>query len=323
MATKLFITIDTEEDLWGDYRAENNPVANVAQLPRLQSLFNRYGVIPTYLVNWAVVNDKTAANTLRNLRDVGEHEIGTHCHPWNTPPIEEERNARNSWLCNLPPELVWKKLQNLHRRIVDQLGVVPTSFRAGRWGFGGDVATCIQKLGYTVDTSVSPTIDWTAGEGPDFTAALGGKYRFDAPDILRPVPHGSLMEVPATIGFWQGNHRTRSAVRRHLSARLARPFRVLGVLDWIGVLNHRWLSPEHSTSSDMIRLAKSFVAAGCDSLNMFFHSNSLLPGVSPFVRDQADLEQLLERIRAFIEFAALSGFESAPLSRALETPGPR
>lgn len=319
MATRLFITIDTEEDLWGEFRSANNPVENVLQLPKLQLVFKQFGAIPTYLVNWAVVDDEAAANVLRRLGDIGEHEIGTHCHPWHTPPVEEQLTAHNSMLGNLPRDLVCRKLQNLHEHIADRLGVIPRSFRAGRWGFGGDVAVCLQKLGYAVDTSVLPTIDWTAQGGPDYSDAPRTSYRFDPSDILRPKSDGSLLEVPASVGFWQGQHKMFTAVRKRLSGRAAEPFHVLGILDRLRILNHRWLSPEQSSARDMIRLAKSLAGAG--DLNMFFHSNSLLPGLGPFVRSEADLARFLQRIEAFLEHAALSGLEFAPLSRASEPGG--
>jgi hypothetical protein len=169
---------------------------------------------------------------------------------------------------------------------------------------------------------VCPTIDWTAEGGPNFTDAPCSNYRFDPPDILRPNVGGCLLEVPATIGFWQGNHRMQLAVTRHLSGRLARPFHILGILDRMGVVNHRWLSPEQSSAMDMMRLAEKFVAAGYDSLNLFFHSNSLLPGISPFVRTGAELERFLRRIETFIEFAAQAGMEFSPLSKALKSEMP-
>jgi hypothetical protein len=90
----------------------------------------------------------------------------------------------------------------------------------------------------------------------------------------------------------------------------------------MGVVNHRWLSPEQSSAMDMMRLAEKFVAAGYDSLNLFFHSNSLLPGISPFVRTGAELERFLRRIETFIEFAAQAGMEFSPLSKALKSEMP-
>lgn len=313
----LFITIDTEEDLWGEYRAENNPVENVSNIPALQRLFDRFGAIPTYLVNWAVVSDATACGTLRRVADEGHCEIGTHCHPWNTPPFEEELGPRNSMLCNLPSQLVSKKLENLHSLIANRMSSAPTSFRAGRWGFNQHVAQSLDQLGYTVDTSVSPTMNWSRDGGPDFTNAPNHPYRFDPTDVLKENSRGTLLEVPPTIGFWQRDHRKQVARRSRHSLGMSRRLHILGILDRMRVLNHRWLSPEQSSASDMIQLAKTAVGEGRNVLNMCFHSNSLLPGATPFARNAAERDRLLDRVRLFLEFAAGSGFTFAPLSRAV------
>ena len=54
MTTRFYITIDTEEDNWGTYNPRGNTVENIQQLPRLQALFDKYGAIPTYLINYPV-----------------------------------------------------------------------------------------------------------------------------------------------------------------------------------------------------------------------------------------------------------------------------
>ncbi|MCH7983919.1 MAG: DNA cytosine methyltransferase [Chloroflexi bacterium] len=67
MSPKVFLTIDTEEDLWGEFRIQDNPTTNVSRLPNLQAFFNEFGAIPTYLVNWPVVTDDTACAVLDRL----------------------------------------------------------------------------------------------------------------------------------------------------------------------------------------------------------------------------------------------------------------
>src|ERR671922_839019 len=101
MAIRLFITIDTEEDEWGEYQSSGHHVENVKQLSRLQEIFDHYGAVPTYLVTYPVVKNGHARELLGNILSRNRCEIGTHCHPWNTPPFEEELNKRNSMLCNL------------------------------------------------------------------------------------------------------------------------------------------------------------------------------------------------------------------------------
>lgn len=318
----LYITIDTEADLWAEYRAENNPVNNIAQLPVLQQLFDQYGAIPTYLVDWAVVSDDAACSTLRRIAIQGRCEIGMHCHPWNTPPFNEEPSVYNSMLCNLSPELVRDKLTNLHALISNRLNVQSVTFRAGRWGFSEDVARSLVELGYSVDTSVSPTLTWSEDHGPDFTSAIARPYRLDPSDIHREKPDGDLLEVPPTIGFWQKNHSRQLARQGRLSKGLSKRLHILGILDRLHLLNNRWLSPEQSSGSDMIKLARSTVREGHDVLNMCFHSNSLLPGATPFARDVAERDRLLDRIRVFLAFAVERGYRFAPLSSAANDRGP-
>ena len=113
MSIKVFITIDTEEDLWSDWRQKDNPVDNICRITILQDLFDRFGAIPTYLVNYPVVANENARNILRRVLENYRCEIGTHCHPWNTPPFEEEITIKNSMMCNLPHELLYKKYISL------------------------------------------------------------------------------------------------------------------------------------------------------------------------------------------------------------------
>lgn len=319
MSPKLVITIDTEEDLWAEYRRENNPVENIAALPTFHALAARYGALPTYLVNWAVVDGAASSRTLRTLVERGDCEIGTHCHPWNTPPFEEPLDPYHSMLCSLPAPLVARKLENLHARIAEQLGVVPVTFRAGRWGFSESVGRSLQALGYTIDTSVSPGVDWRPQHGPDYSDAPITSYRFDPSDFLTPAPAGPLLEVPPTIGFWQGHHAARLRLRKALVASsAARRLRLLGVLDRARLVNFGWLSPELSDAASMIRIARRALRNGVRTLNLCFHSNSLLPGLSPFVRTSADLADFLHRIDVFLRFAAESGIAFSRLRDATE-----
>jgi len=318
MPTKVFITIDTEEDLWGEYKTPDSPVDNIAHLPMLQDLFDRFGAMPTYFVNWPVVTNKHASQVLQEILNRGRCEIGTHCHPWNTPPIEEKTNNHNSMICNLPYDLIEKKLETLHQAIVDRFKVKPICFRAGRWGFGPKVAKVIHKLGYRVDTSLTPFVDWIEEEGPDFSDASTFSYWFDSDDILHEKENGSLLEVPPTIGFLQKNFERCGSIRKRFFKKPHSLYHVLGILDKLRILNHRWLSPELSSGSDMILLSKNFIRLGHRFLNMSFHSTSLLPGKSPFVRNQKQFEKFLHDIEMFLQFAVDQGMTFSPLSAALK-----
>jgi len=315
MSARFFITIDTEEDDWGEYRTTGFSVKNIGQISRLQTLFDHYGAVPTYLVTYPVVTDDASRDLFLEILARNRCEMGTHCHPWNTPPFEEELTERHSMLSNLPHSTVSKKIKLLTNQITKSLGVVPRSFRAGRWGFGPHVAAVLKELGYSVDTSVTPLIDWSAYTGPDFRAAPSGSYQFNPTDIQLAVPNGSLLEVPATIGFLQNNYELCRRINswQGISSRL----HIRGILERAGLVNLRWLSPEHSSGKDMVALAKTTLQQGASYLNMTFHSTTLLPGKSPYVHAESDLTSFLENIEMVLKFAVQEGLIFSGLSHWL------
>ena len=91
-------------------------------------------------------------------------------------------------------------------------------------------------------------------------------------------------------------------------------FKVVGVLDALGLLARRWLSPENTSGADMIRLARTLTRSGLRVLDMTFHSPSLLPGATPFVRSEADKRRFLTRIEQFLEFCGEQGFQFSTAS---------
>jgi len=315
MSVKIFITIDTEEDNWGDYAAKS-AVENISQLPKLQNLLNKYNAIPTYLINYPVASSKSSVAILTSILEKEQCEIGMHCHPWNTPPCNEEKNRHNSMMCNLPYELLLEKLVTLHNTIKSNLDVSPTSFRAGRWGLNEDVAKCIEELGYKIDTSITPFVDWSKNEGPNFMKANTQIYKFNSNDIITSVLNGNLIEVPPTIGFFQRNFELSSAAYSFLKKPIFSKFHLLGILDRLHILNFHWLSPEVSSGEEMITLAKRFVALGHGFLNMSFHSTCMLPGKSPFVKNEQDLTIFMNRIETFLKYAVENNFEFLPLAES-------
>jgi len=314
---RVYITIDTEEDQWGEYVSTGTTVDNVTMIPKLQQLFDQFGAVPTYLINYPVVKNETALRIIKEIHDKGRCGIGTHCHPWNTPPLRENMSNHNSMLCNLPYELIYEKLKTLHQAIVDDWGVTPICFRAGRWGFGKNVARSIHELGYKIDTSVTPFSDWREYEGPDFSDAATDRYFFHPDSILNADVNGCLMELPPTIGFLQNDFsRCRWLRKLIITSKLSR-LHLIGILDRLRILNLRWLSPELCSGMDMIGLSKACIRNGCRYLNMSFHSTSLMPGMSPFVRSDKDLEIFLGNIRMFLEFAYENKLMFVPLDDAL------
>ncbi|MBE0568165.1 MAG: hypothetical protein IH577_00610 [Deltaproteobacteria bacterium] len=311
----LTVTIDTEEDNWSNYGSA--PVlSNIGKIPELQKLFDRYGVKPNYLISYPVATDKDSIAILRGIMDDGRCEIGTHLHTWNTPPFEEEKTPRNTMLSNLDKDLQFRKLETLHAKIAENFRFEPVTFRSGRWGFDRTVARNIQRLGYKVDTSVSPYSNWEKYHGPDFSdvSPKPGKFRLDDGGD----PEKWIMEVPATIGFLQDNYERCNRLMKTISGSALRHFRLLGILDKMKLLNKVCLSPEPDTAESMIGLVESMKRNNYRVLNLFFHSTSLQHGLNHFTKTAEEAAELRKRIGRFLEYAVISGIRPVKLS---ESPG--
>ncbi len=315
---KLIITIDTEEDNWGDFSPTGYTLDNINRIPALQDLFDEFNVKPTYLLTYPVATDKKSISIFKKILKQDKCEIGTHCHPWNTPPFEEETNEKNSMLCNLSVDLDFRKLRTLHNVIRKNFGITPVSFRAGRWGYNKNVARNIYKLGYKIDTSIIAYTDWTASYGPDFSDILPKPFRFSIKDITSELSNGQMIEVPATVDYLYRNLGLSNILFKLFARNPINKMRLIGIFNRLNLLNKVWLSPENSDSKDMVKLAKSMKRKNYNLINMFFHSSTLKAGATPFVKTSDDEKQFLQRIREFLIFARDAGIESIKLCEAGE-----
>ena len=311
---KLIVTIDTEEDNWGNFAASRYTLGNIERIPTLQELFDHFAVKPTYLITYPVATDERAVSVLRTIFQGGRCEIGAHCHPWNTPPFQGRPDGPDSMLCNLPRDLQYAKMKSLHETIRKRFGVAPLSFRSGRFGYNNTVAQNLRRLDYKIDTSITPYTDWSKEHGPDFTHISPRPFKCSSDDAFQESPHGDLIEVPATIGFLQANFDRRNSLLQALTRRPLKYLRLAGILNRLRLLNKVWLSPELANGRTMIALAKRMIAERYDILNMTFHSPSLEPGLTPFVETKDDAKQFYYHLRQFLTFATDAGIESIRLS---------
>ena len=305
----LAITIDVEEDNWSNY--DSDPaMSNIGKLSELQKLFDKYHVKPTYLITYPVATDMKSVLLLREIMEDGRCEIGAHVHPWNTPPFEEEKSVKNTMLFNLKRELQYKKIESLHEKIHRNFEVEPVTFRAGRWGFDQTVAENMFKIGYKVDCSVSPYVNWESYHGPDFSNWTPEIKRLN----LDAKEHDRfLLEIPATIGFLQPNFTLCNKMFNAISNSRLKHLRMIGVLDRLKMLNKVWLSPEMADGMDMIRLANRMKREGYGLLNMFFHSSSLKSGLTPYTKSLEDENKIMKRIEDFLENMAIANVKSVTL----------
>lgn len=310
------MTIDVEPDSpdWGnitEFRVENIP-----RLERLQALCDRYGVRPTYLTTYAVAVQPGAEKVLAGLAGAGGCEIGAHLHPSETPPILERPKPETS-IPNLPADIKEEKYRNLHEALSSRFGP-PTAFRAGRYRLDAASVGILESLGFEADTSVTPHVSWVLEGGPRWTEAPETPYRLSRQNPASPGDSG-IIEIPLTI---RQGRRTPLEGSRVVNDLFSMPFRSLPraasrVFDWVRPVRPDWLRPTYLDGEAMIALSDRVLAESPGAtLNMMFHSNELAPGMSPFVRTEADAQRFFDRIERVCRHLASRNVEPATLSEA-------
>ena len=273
--TRFWVTIDTEEDFDWDkpFSRVHHGLASLSKLADCQAYFEARGVSPIYLVDWPVLNDGEATALLRGAVARGAAEVGAQLHPWVTPPFAEVVNSRNSYTGNLPAPLQFAKAQALRDRIAAAIGAAPLAYRAGRYGLGSATARILNELGFRCDTSVRAGFDYRAGHGPD--------YRHFP---LRPWwVDDALLEVPLTSLFL-------GSLGEGTYHRLARwGGAALSVAARFGLVERIALTPEGIPAARACAAIDRALELGLPLLNFSFHSPSLAPGNTPYVRSEADL----------------------------------
>ena len=298
MTADLIVTIDTEEEgLWsGRFSADEYPVHNIRGIPVFQRLCDDLGIAPTYLINSPIIEDDYARQTLGDILHSQRCEIGTHIHPWNTPPRAGEYSAHDSYLCNLPLHVQRAKLRVVTEQIRQGFDINPTSFRAGRYGLDRRGAQILFELGYQVDSSVCPYTDYSCDGGPDFRGAPCHPY-WVGEQLIQPAATGDILEVPVSFGFNRTNFDLAFRIHERLTQPRWRRLRLNGICDRLGLLQKIKFSPEKGDAPRLLRLARAYAENRLPCLVMMFHSSSLVPGNTPYVTTEQALARFLAVIR--------------------------
>lgn len=259
---------------------------------RLQPAFEDAGAIPTYLLTVEVLENDTCTESLRTLR--GNYEFGTHLHAAFVEPEKKFYDYAGidspDFQCSYAPDVEYQKLANLSALFEQKLGYKPTSFRAGRYGASGHTINALQRLGYKVDTSVTPHLRWQEGQTVvDYRRAPEQPY-FPAADSISeagPVTAGRLLEVPVTVK--------------------PRYFR-----------DPRWFRPWFASVEQMKEIVRYQLQRHGGqrvlSLNMMFHSMEVIEEASPYPQNSDDVKRFIDDMHAVLCWCADEGAKFAGLS---------
>jgi hypothetical protein len=304
----LIVVSDTEVEFdWAaPFDRRSFGVGHMRHIGRLQTICERWGIRPVYVVDYPIACQAGSVAALRPIIDDGRALLGAHLHPWVTPPHEEAINARNSFPGNLPPALERAKLAALTDCIETKFGRRPEIYKAGRYGLGANTRRTIEELGFTIDLSAAPPFDYTADGGPDFS-----RHGRAASWV---GPGGAVLSIPGTgalIGSLPSRRLYRAATTRAMTR-----LHVPGILSRLGVVERLRLTPEGHDASEMIRLLRWLHARGERLFVMSLHSPSLEPGHTPYVRDDAALAKFLQSIDDVFAFfmTRLGGRATDPLA---------
>jgi glycosyltransferase involved in cell wall biosynthesis len=298
----LIVMVDAEAEFdWdGPFLRTLVSVRNLEQQIIAHHVFDRLHVRPTYLVDYAVATQPEGYEPIRELLRSGRCEIGTHLQPWENPPFAEEPSVRTSFNHNLPAWLQKEKLERLTNAIVANFDVRPTTYRAGRYGVGDEIAWILASLGYQIDVSVLPGHDLRRRHGPDFRRAFNQPYWFGS--------DRELLEIPLTTGFAGMLARGDdpqvfdASVYTAISQPEATKWHLPGVFARLGLLERITLTPEGMSIQELKRLTRLLLRRGQRVFTFNYHSSSLLPGYTPYVRTRADLDRMIGTIDEYLHY---------------------
>ena len=240
MAGIFCITIDTEPDCdihWKRSRPLTFESVTFGIPSILRPIWDKFGIRPVYFISPEVVENDKCCRTLKDEIARGA-EIGAHLHSEYIEPQRKHEDIAGTASDEFPcfaydAEIELTKIKNLTELIENKLGVRPVSYRAARYGADLDTIKALEKLGYKVDSSVTPDTDWRSYGGPDHSRAPKQPYFISQTDYYSPGD-GTILEVPITVS----------------GKRL--PFLPA---KW---MFYRWLRPTHMTAFEMKSLVSKF-----------------------------------------------------------------
>ncbi len=287
--------VSTEEEFdWTEpFRSDAVSTEAMASIGVGQSLFERCGVRPVYVVDYPIASQQSAWRQLRDWAHAERCEIGAHLHPWVSPPLEERLSVRTSFPGNLDAQLERAKLQHLTETIESNLGVRPRCYQAGRYGFGPNTAESLRALGYCIDFSAAPPFDYSRDGGPDYTRTP-----------TQPAWLGEgceLLSAPVSGAFVGHAGDGAAGLYSLAGSRIGVALKLPGLLARTGVVERIRLSAEGHSFPELRRLVQVLIERGERVLVFSLHSPSFHVGGTPYAADAAAHRRLLATCEEFYE----------------------
>lgn len=306
---RSLLTVDTEEEFDWDapFTPNEHGLDHVGRLAKFQQFCEGIGVLPVYLIDWPVATSPLAIEILGEAVKSGMAEIGIQLHPWVNPPHDEQVNSFNSYAGNLPPELEREKFLRLRDKIAENFSTDPMIYRAGRYGLGPASVGMLRDAGIAIDSSVRSKFDYRPGYGPDYTKAPLVPYWLDEPQ--------GVLELPLTSVFW-GVLRRQGDLLQPLVGRYPH---LGGVLSRLSLLERIPLTPEGVSAEEALRGIDIALDDALPLLVLSFHSPSLVPGNTPYVRTEEGLDRFYEWWRTIYAYLEKRGVRPTSVAEIIKS----
>jgi len=290
--TAIVFTVDTEpDDQWAPKLADGTyppfAFANTRGLGPLIRFFRERAAPVTWMTSYSVARDAESARLLRAAAADGD-EIAGHLHGWETPPFAPFDRSARPFIYEYDEALRLAKHRSLVAAHEEAFGARPVSYRAGRWAVDALELQHLTELGYAIDSSIAPGIDFRdrfglRAAGPDFRA-------HESPAGPRPYREGALWEVPASL------------------------VRIGGTLIWVRPLKH--------PRAALVAATHALFRLGVPIINVMFHSSEAFVGTSPLSRTEEDVARLYGDLDAILAAAREHGAEARTLRDATPAAAP-
>lgn len=300
----FLITIDTEGDnLWE--KPSSITAKNAEYLFRFQELCEEYGFKPTYLTNYEMASSKVFIEFARDVIKSNTGEIGMHLHAWNSPPLiplTKDDFKLQPYLIEYNEEVIRQKVEYMTKLLEDTFQIGISSHRAGRWGFNEYYAKILEELGYKVDCSVTPLINWNSQKGvswgrggTDYSSFPDKAYFLDLSNVSKEGK-SRILEVPMTITSTDSmlskeinNKFKNKKTLRKFANRLFPSFYML--------------RPSGKNLHRLLRIIDKTIENGKDYAEFMIHSSELMPGGSPTFKSKNHIEGLYRDLRMLFDIA--------------------
>lgn len=289
---KIFlITVDTEGDnLWNWKDGQPIMTENSTFIPRFQELCEEYGFRPTYLTNYEMAMDDRWVAFGKEKARAGLCEIGMHIHAWNSPPkyILENQYGGNPYITEYPDSVINEKVSGIVNVLRERFDLPIISSRSGRWATDKRYFSALVKSGIKVDCSVTPDMDLS--DIPGCNLNCGNDYTSVCKDISEIYP--GLLEIPMTTRKvrWASEGPLKHTIKSLLFG------------------DYMWLRPIYKSLTYLKKLTCFVEKEKVNYLEFMVHSSELMPGGSPYFKNECEIEVLYEVMNNYFHYLVECGY---------------